>query len=73
MDQNYKNPALQQEPIGEPAAIIAPRENESLYMWIKNKGRFRSSTEDTSFEDKGSNELEDILDQDEEEEAESDD
>ena len=70
MDQNYENPALQQEPIGEPAAIIAPRENESLYMWIKNKGRFRSSAEDTNFEDKESNELEDILDQNEEEEEE---
>lgn len=70
MDQNYKNPALQQEPIGEPAKIIAPRENESLYMWIKSKGRFRSSTEDINYDEKETNELEDILDQEEEESEE---
>lgn len=63
MNQKYKNPALQQEPIGEPAAIIAPRTNESLFMWIKSTGRFMPRKSDNIDEEKDSNELEDILDQ----------
>ncbi len=31
MNKKSKNPALQEEPIGEPALIITPRENESLF------------------------------------------
>lgn len=38
MNKKYQNPALQEEPIGEPASIIAPRENESLFRWIKPLG-----------------------------------
>ena len=43
MNKKYINPALQQEPIGEPASIIASRENESLFRWIKSTGRFMPS------------------------------
>jgi hypothetical protein len=63
MDQNRENPALQQEPIGEPAAIIAPRTNESLFMWIKSTGRFMPRKSDNIDDEKHSNELDDILDQ----------
>jgi hypothetical protein len=62
----YHNPALQQEPIGEPAAIIAPRENESLFRWIKSTGRFLPHQSDKFHDDKETNDLEDLLDQDEE-------
>ena len=53
--RNY--PGLQQEPIGEPAAIIAPRENESLFRWIKSTGRFMPSQSDTFINDKETDEL----------------
>ena len=66
MTKKYKNPALQQEPIGEPASIITPRENESLFRWIKSTGRFMPSQLDPSSSDKEMNELEDILAEDEE-------
>lgn len=66
MNKTYINPALQQEPIGEPASIIAPRENESLFRWIKSTGRFISNNSDRFDDDKGTEELEDILDQEEE-------
>ncbi|MGF1588006.1 MAG: DUF3134 family protein [Pleurocapsa sp.] len=65
MNQQYKNPALQQEPIGEPAVIIAPRENESLFMWIKGTGRFMPRKSDRIYDEKESNELEDLLDEEE--------
>ena len=35
MNKKSQNPALQEEPIGEPASIITPRENESLFRWIR--------------------------------------
>ena len=63
MAKKYKNPALQQESIGEPAAIIAPRENESLFRWIKSTGRFMPRKSDILHDDKGTDELEDILKQ----------
>ncbi len=63
--RNY--PGLQQEPIGEPAAIIAPRDGESLYRWIKSTGRFMPSQSDHFSDEKETNELEDILSEDEEE------
>ena len=66
MTKKYINPALQQEPIGEPASIIAPRENESLFRWIKSTGRFMPSQSDRFSSDKEMNELEDILAEDEE-------
>ena len=66
MTKKYVNPALQQEPIGEPAAIITPRENESLFRWIKSTGRFMPSQSDTFLDDREMNELEDILSEDEE-------
>ncbi len=61
MSKKYNNPALQQEPIGEPAAIIAPRENESLFRWIKSTGRFMPSKSDSFQSDCATDELEDIL------------
>ncbi len=67
MTKKYQNPALQEEPIGEPASIIAPRENESLFRWIKSTGRFMPSQSDRFSDDKETNELEDILAEDEEE------
>ncbi|MEY2832069.1 MAG: hypothetical protein RLZZ574_1327 [Cyanobacteriota bacterium] len=66
MTKKYHNPALQQEPIGEPAAIIAPRENESLFRWIKSTGRFMPYQSDKFNDSKETDELADILDQDEE-------
>ena len=66
MTKKYVNPALQQEPIGEPAAIIAPRENESLFRWIKSTGRFMPSQSDSFRNDRETDELEDILAEDEE-------
>lgn len=66
MTKKHVNPALQQEPIGEPAAIIAPRENESLFRWIKSTGRFMPSQSDKFNDDRVKDELEAILDEDEE-------
>ena len=66
MTKKYVNPALQQELIGEPAAIIAPRENESLFRWIKSTGRFMPSQSDRFNDDRVKDELEAILDEDEE-------
>ena len=66
MTKKYRNPALQQEPIGEPAAIIAPRENESLFRWIKSTGRFMPSQSNSFSSDREMDELEDILAEDEE-------
>lgn len=67
MKKKHHNPALQQEPVGEPASIIAPRENESLFRWIKSTGRFMPSQSDKFNDSREIDELEDILDQDEEE------
>ena len=66
MSKKYVNPALQQEPIGEPALIITPRENESLFRWIKSTGRFMPSQLDPLSSDREMDELEDILAEDEE-------
>ena len=66
MNKKYQNPALQEEPIGEPASIIAPRENESLFRWIKSTGRFMPSQSNIFHEDREINELEDILAENEE-------
>ncbi len=66
MTKKHVNPALQQEPIGEPAAIIAPRENESLFRWIKSTGRFMPSQSDRFNDDRVKDELEAILEEDEE-------
>ena len=66
MTKKYVNPALQEEPIGEPASIIAPRENESLFRWIKSTGRFMPRQPDPFSSNKEMDELEDILAEDEE-------
>ncbi|MEM7557110.1 MAG: DUF3134 family protein [Cyanobacteria bacterium P01_A01_bin.84] len=66
MTKKRKNPALQQEPIGEPASIITPRENESLFRWIKSTGRFMPNQSDTFQHDKETDELEEILAENEE-------
>ncbi|WP_246141744.1 DUF3134 family protein [Hyella patelloides] len=66
MTKKSKNPALQQEPMGEPASIIALGENESLFGWIKSTDRFILNQSDIFHDDKGTDEFEDILDQDEE-------
>ena len=62
MTKKYQNPALQEEPIGEPASIIAPRENESLFRWIKSTGRFMPSQSERFNDDMMTNKLENILD-----------
>lgn len=41
MVKPYTNPAFHEEPQSQPARIIPPRDNESLYQWIKSKGRFK--------------------------------
>ena len=66
ISKQYKNPALQEEPIGEPAAIITPRDNESILRWLKSTGRFMSNQSDRFHGDMMINELENILDQEEE-------
>ena len=66
MTKKRKNPALQEEPIGEPASIITPRKNESLFRWIKSTGRFMPSHSDSFSSDREMDELEDILAEDEE-------
>ena len=66
MTKKYRNPALTEEPIGEPASIIAPRENESLFRWIKSTGRFMPSQSNSFSSDREMDELEDILAEDEE-------
>ncbi|MCC0175456.1 DUF3134 family protein [Waterburya agarophytonicola K14] len=71
MERQRKNPALQQEPVGEPASIIAPRENESLFMWIKSTGRFMPYQSDRFVDDKTIDELDDILNDDEETETDT--
>lgn len=62
MNKKYKNPALQEEPIGEPAAIITPRDNESILRWLKSTGRFMSNQSDSFHDDMMTSELENILD-----------
>lgn len=66
MNTQYKNPALRQEAIGEPASIIIPREHESMFTWIKNTGRFKSDESDRFYDDKATDEIEDLLYQEEE-------
>lgn len=66
MNKAFKNPALQQEPIGEPASIIAPREDESIFRWIQRNGRFIPRESSRCNDDKAADELEDLLDQEEE-------
>ena len=66
MNKKSKNPALEQESIGEPAVIITPRENESLFRWIKSTGRFMPSHSERFHDDMMTNKLEDLLDQEEE-------
>ena len=66
MNQKRKNPALQEEPIGEPASIIAPRENESILKWLKSTGRFMVCKSDNLYDRNMTDELEDILDSAEE-------
>ena len=70
MNKKYINPALQQEPLGEPASIITPRENESLFRWIKSTGRFMPSHSERFHDDMMTNKLEDLLDQEEESDEE---
>ena len=66
MTKKYRNPALQEEPIGEPALIITPRENESLLRWLKSTGRFMPSHSEKFHDDKEMDELEDLLNREEE-------
>lgn len=66
MNKKSQNPALQEESIGEPALIITPRENESLFRWIKSTGRFMPSHSERFHDDMMTNKLEDLLDQEEE-------
>ncbi len=70
MNKKSKNPALQEEPIGEPALIITPRDNESILRWLKSTGRFIPNRSERFHDDMMTNELEDILDQEEESDEE---
>ena len=71
MSKKHVNPALQSEPIGEPASIIAPRKDESLFRWIQSTGRFMANQSDKFQDDRESNELDDILDEDPEKDEEA--
>ncbi|AFY57482.1 Protein of unknown function (DUF3134) [Rivularia sp. PCC 7116] len=65
--KKYKNhPALHQAPISEPALITPPRESESVLQWIESSGRFKSHESDKYLSDKPTNEIEELLDQEEE-------
>ena len=66
MNKGDKYPALQQEPIGEPASIISPREDESLFRWIQSTGRFIPYESHKSQDNTATDELEDLLDKEEE-------
>ena len=66
MNKKSQNPALQQEPIGEPASIITSRENESIFRWLKSTGRFVPNQSEKLQNDTMTDELEDILEQEEE-------
>ena len=61
MNKKSKNPALQEEPIGEPALIITPRENKSLLRWLKSTGRFMPNPSNCFNNDKGTDELDAFL------------
>lgn len=63
--KKYKNPALHEAPIGEAALIIAPRDSESVFKWIKSSGRFKPHESDKCRDNKAADELEDILEQEE--------
>lgn len=65
-----KNPALQEESIGEPASIIVPREDASIFRWIQSTGRFIPREVDARNYDKTIDDIEDLLDPEEEEEEE---
>ncbi|BAU66344.1 hypothetical protein STA3757_37480 [Stanieria sp. NIES-3757] len=66
MNKEDKHPALREEPIGEPASIIAPREDESIFRWIQSTGRFKPYESDKYHDHKAIDEFEDLLSQDEE-------
>lgn len=66
MNKKHINPALQRELLGEPASIITPRENESLFRWIKSTGRFMPSYLERFHDDMMTNKLEYLFDQEEE-------
>jgi hypothetical protein len=66
MNKSDKYPALQEESIGEPASIIIPREDESIFKWIQSTGRFIPYQSDKCQDDKVIDEFEDLLDQEEE-------
>lgn len=63
--KKYKNPALKQELIGHPASIIAPRDSESIFNWIQSTGRFKSNEPDLYHDDKPTNEIEELIDEEE--------
>jgi Protein of unknown function (DUF3134) len=58
----HYNPALRQEPRNHPAGVIPPRDQESLYKWIENTGRFKAyEVEESTTEDRGGEDLEEIM------------
>ncbi|MGH7998284.1 MAG: DUF3134 family protein [Brasilonema sp.] len=61
MVKRYNHPALHEESRNQPAQILLIKENESLYRWIENTGRFKSYESDELHADKVSEELEDIM------------
>ncbi|HEY9881963.1 MAG TPA: DUF3134 family protein [Leptolyngbyaceae cyanobacterium] len=61
MVKPFSNPAFHEEPQSQPARIIPPRDNESLYQWIKDKGRFKEIEIDEEIDASIPDELEDIM------------
>jgi Protein of unknown function (DUF3134) len=57
----HYNPALRQEPRNHPAGVIPPRDQESLYKWIENTGRFKAYEVEESVADRGGEDLEEIM------------
>lgn len=70
MNKQYNNPALQEEPIGEPPVIIAIRENESIFRYLQSTGRFINHPYNQLQDELVTEELEDILYEEEEMNAE---
>jgi hypothetical protein len=57
------NPALRQELLSQKPPVIPPRENESMFEWLENTGRFKPYETDEELNPyKPIEELEEIMD-----------
>ena len=61
MVTRYSSPALREEPRNQRTKIIYTRENESLFQWIKNTGRFKPREPDEANDPEMLEELDEIM------------